>query len=132
MAHAKRDYYEILSITRNASEEDIKKAYRKSAMEHHPDRNPGDKKTEERFKEATEAYQVLSNPQKRQAYDQFGHAGVDSAGMGGFSSAGFGDIFEDIFEDFFGGSSPRRRNRPQKGSDLAIAVEISFAEAALG
>lgn len=116
--------------------EDIKKAYRKSALAHHPDRNPGDKKAEEKFKEATEAYQVLSDPEKRQIYDQYGHAGLDSAlGGSGFSSAGFGDIFENIFEDFFSaatGSSSRRRNRPQKGSDLAVAVEISFQEAAFG
>ena len=131
---AKRDYYEILSVPRNASAEDIKKAYRKSALAHHPDRNPGDKKAEDKFKEATEAYQVLSNDQKRQLYDQYGHAGVDSQGMGGggFSGAGFGDIFEDIFEDFFGGSTGRRRNRAQKGSDLGVAVELDFEEAATG
>ena len=130
----KRDYYEVLSVTRNASAEDIKKAYRKCAMDHHPDRNPGDKKAEEKFKEATEAYQVLSTPEKRQMYDQYGHAGVDSQGMGGggFSGGGFGDVFEDIFEDFFGGSSSKRRNRAQKGSDLGLAVEIEFEEAAFG
>ena len=133
MTHAKRDYYEVLSVARNASDEDIKKAYRKCAMAHHPDRNPGDKKSEEKFKEATEAYQVLSSPEKRRVYDQFGHAGVESQGMGGgFSTSGFGDIFEDIFEDFFGGNPSKRRSRPQKGSDLATAVELDFHEAAFG
>ena len=129
----KRDYYDILSVPRNVSPEDVKKAYRKSALAHHPDRNAGDKKAEEKFKEATEAYQVLSDPQKKQIYDQYGHAGLDSSSGGsGFSSAGFGDIFEDIFEDFFGGNTGRRQNRPQKGGDLGIAVEIRFEEAAFG
>ncbi len=132
---SKKDYYEILSLPRNASAEDIKKAYRKSALAHHPDRNAGDKKAEDKFKEATEAYQVLSEPEKRQIYDQYGHAGLDSAqgaGGSGFSSAGFGDVFEDIFEGFFGGNPSQRRSRPHKGSDLAIAVEIDFQEAAFG
>lgn len=141
MAQSKKDYYDTLSLPRNASAEDVKKAYRKAALAHHPDRNPGDKKSEDKFKEATEAYQVLSDAKKRQVYDQYGHAGLDSSGGAGFSSAGFGDIFEDIFEDFFsaaggsafgGGGSSRRRNRPQKGNDLAIAVEITFEEAAFG
>ena len=129
----KRDYYEILSVPRNCSPEDVKKAYRTAALKHHPDRNDGDKKAEEKFREATEAYQVLSNPQKKQIYDQYGHAGLDQSASGsGFSSAGFGDIFEDIFEDFFGGSTGRRLNRAQKGGDLGMAVEISFEEAAFG
>ena len=133
----KRDYYEILSVPRNASGDEIKKAYRKCAMSHHPDRNPGDRKSEEKFKEATEAYQVLSAPEKRRLYDQFGHAGAEAGGMGasGFSASGFGDIFEDIFEDFFsagGREGKRRRSRPQRGDDLATALEISFEEAAFG
>ena len=132
---SKRDYYEILSVTRNASGEDIKKAYRKCALAFHPDRNPGDKKSEEKFKEATEAYQVLSAPDKRRRYDQFGHAGMESGGMGssGFSATGFADIFEDIFEDFFGGgTTSRQRTRAQKGNDLAVLLEITFEEAAFG
>ena len=100
-------------------------------MEFHPDRNPGDKKAEEKFKEATEAYQVLSDAPKRQLYDQYGHEGLSGQSFGGFSSAGFGDIFGDIFDDFFGGS-PRRSNRAQRGSDLATAVEITLEEAAFG
>ncbi len=129
----KRDYYEILSISKGAAADDIKKAYRQSAMKHHPDRNPGDKKAEDLFKEATEAYQVLSDPQKRQVYDQYGHAGLGSQGFdaSGFSG-GFGDIFEDIFEDFFGGGGGGRRNRAQRGNDLAMAVELTFEEAAFG
>lgn len=127
---SKKDYYDILSVPRNASAEDVKKAYRQSAMKYHPDRNPGDKKAEDKFKEATEAYQVLSDPGKRQVYDQYGHAGLNNAG--GFSSAGFGDIFEDIFEDFFGGNTGRRQNRAHKGGDLGVAVELTFEEAAFG
>ena len=139
---SKRDYYEILSVPRNASGDEIKKAYRKCAMSHHPDRNPGDKRSEEKFKEATEAYQVLSTPEKRQMYDQFGHAGVEASGhsTSGFSAGGFSDIFEDIFEDFFstvggsasGGGGKSRRARPQRGNDLAIALEITFEESAFG
>ncbi len=129
----KRDYYEILSVSKSASAEEIKKAYRQSAMKHHPDRNPGDKKAEDLFREATEAYQVLSDAKKRQVYDQYGHAGLGSQGFdaSGFQG-GFGDIFEDIFEDFFGATTGRRRNRPQKGNDLALALEVSFDEAAFG
>ncbi len=128
---SKKDYYEVLSVTRNADGDTIKKAYRKCALEFHPDRNPGDKKSEDKFKEATEAYQVLSDSAKRQVYDQYGHEGLNNQGLGGFSASGFGDIFEDIFEDFFGGS-PRRPNRAQRGSDLATAVEVTFEEAAFG
>ena len=127
MPQHKHDYYEILEIPRAASAEDIKKAYRKAALQFHPDRNPGDKKAEEKFKEATEAYQVLSDKKKRQLYDQYGHEGLEAGGFqsGGFSGAGpFGDIFEDMFEDFFGGGGSRRGHRPQRGSDLAAAVEI--------
>ena len=136
MAQQKRDYYEILDVPKSAALEDIKKAYRRCALSHHPDRNPGDKKSEEKFKEATEAYQVLSDPENRRIYDQYGHEGLASQGVGngpsGFSAGGFGDIFEDIFEDFFGGGSPRGRHRAQKGSDLQYELEISFNEAAFG
>src|ERR1043165_3868183 len=104
---AKRDYYTVLGLARDASDEDIKKAYRKLAMKHHPDRNPDNKESEEKFKEAKEAYEILCDPKKRAAYDQFGHAGVDhAAGMGGAGGAGFGgfaDAFGDIFGDLFGG-----------------------------
>lgn len=132
MSPTKRDYYEVLGIERGASADEIKKAYRKCALQSHPDRNPGDKKAEERFKEATEAYQVLSDTQKRQAYDRFGHEGLGDGGAGGFSNAGFSDVFEDIFEDFFGGSSSGRRSRAQRGSDLRTEVTLDFMEAALG
>ena len=133
MAHSKRDYYEILGVTKNADAEEIKKAYRKSALEHHPDRNPDNKKAEEKFREATEAYQVLSDPQKRQVYNQYGHEGLASSGAGFSGSAGFGDIFEDIFEDFFGGRSSRGgRQRPQRGSDLQYRADVTFNEAAFG
>ncbi|MFU8894732.1 MAG: DnaJ domain-containing protein, partial [Luteolibacter sp.] len=101
---AKRDYYEILGVAKNASEADLKKAFRRLAMKYHPDRNPGDKEAEDRFKEAKDAYEILADPQRRAAYDQFGHAGVDpSAGGGARGGANFSDIFEDIFGDIFGG-----------------------------
>ncbi len=132
MPQPKKDYYELLGVSRQVTLEEIKKAYRKCALAHHPDKNPGDKKAEEKFKEATEAYQVLSDPEKRRLYDQFGHEGLASAGMGGFSdAAGFGDIFSDIFEDFFGGAS-RTKNRPRRGGDLQYELEISFEEAVFG
>ncbi len=103
----KKDYYDVLGVSRNVDEAELKKAYRRYAMKYHPDRNQGDVKAEDKFKEAKEAYDVLSNSQKRAAYDQFGHAGVDNsaAGHGGFSGAGagFGDIFGDVFGDIFGG-----------------------------
>ena len=136
MSQQKRDYYEILGVSKSVHADELKKAYRQAALKFHPDRNPGDKKSEEKFKEATEAYQVLADPQKRKLYDQFGHAGVESqgaAGFGGFSSAGFGDIFEDIFEDFFSaGGSSRGKRRAQRGSDLQYELEILFEEAAFG
>ncbi|WP_294945980.1 molecular chaperone DnaJ [Sulfurivirga sp.] len=128
----KRCYYEVLQISRNASEAEIKKAYRKLAMRYHPDRNPGDKEAEERFKEITEAYEVLSDPQKRAAYDQFGHAGVDpnaaGSGGGGFGG-GFSDIFDDLFGDIFGGG---RRSGPRPGRDLQYDLEITLEQAVFG
>jgi len=131
---AKRDYYEILGVERGVDEKEIKKAYRRVAMKFHPDRNPGDKESEEKFKEANEAYEVLSDAQKRGAYDQFGHAGVDpSAGGGGFGGNGgasFSDIFGDVFGDIFGGQ--RARGGPQRGSDLRYTLELELEEAVRG
>lgn len=135
----KRDYYEILSVHKNASEIEIKKAFRKLAIQHHPDKNQGDKEAEEKFKEATEAYEVLSDPQKRAQYDQFGHAGVSGAGgysgngFGGFGTGTpFGDIFSDIFGDIFGGGGGGRRSQGRRGDDLLYNLEISFEDAAFG
>src|SRR3954468_12002816 len=141
----KRDYYEILGLARNAAPEEIKKAYRKLAVQFHPDKNPGDKKAEEQFKELSEAYEVLSDPQKRQMYDQFGHAASGAGGSaGGFDFQGFGgtsinDIFGDIFGDLFGGAqgggrgrSGRRRGGGRPGDDLRTSVDITFEEAAFG
>ena len=142
---AKRDYYEVLSVDRGAAKDDIKRAYRKIAVANHPDRNPGDKAAEERFKEATEAYEVLADEKRRQAYDQFGFAGVEGMGggpgAGGFTSAfrDFEDLFGDfggIFDSVFGGSGGRRRGggreSVQRGSDLRYDLEIEFKEAAFG
>ncbi|WZL74624.1 molecular chaperone DnaJ [Clostridiaceae bacterium 35-E11] len=134
---SKRDYYEILDIEKGADEQAIKRAYRKMAMKYHPDRNPGDKEAEEKFKEVNEAYEILSDPNKRAKYDQFGHAGVDPNAQGGFGGAsgfgGFDDIFGDIFDMFGGGfSGGRRRTGPQKGADLKYELGISFEEAAFG
>lgn len=130
---SKRDYYQVLNVSQSASPDDIKKAYRQSALQHHPDRNPNDKKAEEKFKEATEAYQVLSDPDKRRIYDEYGHRGLESmGGAGGFSQGGFGDIFEDIFEDFFGGGRSSRSARAERGRDLQYDLEILFEEAAFG
>ncbi|KPK35041.1 MAG: molecular chaperone DnaJ [Betaproteobacteria bacterium SG8_40] len=132
---AKRDYYEVLGINRDASEADIKKAYRRLAMKYHPDRNPDNAKAEEQFKEAKEAYEVLSEPDKRAAYDQYGHAGVDpSAGMGGGGAGfgGFADAFGDIFGDIFGGGGGRSRSNVYRGADLRYNLEISLEEAARG
>jgi len=130
----KRDYYDILEIHQNASDAEIKKAYRRLAMRYHPDKNPDDKEAEGRFKEVNEAYEVLSDPQKRATYDQFGHT-MGSNGFAGFRTEGFGglgDIFGDIFNDFFGGSAEARQRRPQRGSDLRYNLEISFENAAMG
>ncbi len=130
----KRDYYEVLGIGRDASGAQIKAAYRKLALKYHPDRNPGDKEAEEKFKEAAEAYDVLSDPQKRQIYDQYGHQGLEGSGFSGFG--GFEDIFStfsDIFEDFFGfGSRRRSGSRPQRGSDLRYDLTLDFLDAAFG
>jgi molecular chaperone DnaJ len=132
---AKRDYYEVLGLQRGADEAEIKKAYRRVAMKHHPDRNKDDSGAEERFKEANEAYEVLSDAQKRATYDQFGHAGVDAqAGAGGFGGGGnnasFSDIFGDVFGDIFGGA--RQRGGPQRGSDLRYNLEIDLEDAVRG
>ncbi|MBI3141134.1 MAG: molecular chaperone DnaJ [Rhodocyclales bacterium] len=136
---AKRDYYEILGLNRDASEEEIKKAYRKLAMKHHPDRNPDNPKAEEHFKEAKEAYEILSDAQKRAAYDQYGHAGVDQqAGMGGFGPGagagmgGFADAFSDIFGDIFGAGARGGRGGVFRGADLRYNLEISLEDAARG
>ncbi len=132
---AKRDYYEVLGVNRDASDADIKKAYRRLAMKFHPDRNPDNAKAEEQFKEAKEAYEILSEPEKRAAYDQYGHAGVDpSAGMGagGAGFGGFADAFGDIFGDIFGGGGGRSRSNVYRGADLRYNLEISLEEAARG
>jgi molecular chaperone DnaJ len=131
---SKRDYYEILGVGKDADEKDIKKAYRRVAMKYHPDRNPDDPEAESKFKEASEAYEVLSDESKRSAYDQFGHAGVDPQGMGagGFSGANFSDIFGDVFGDIFGGGGGRGRGGPQRGSDLRYTLDISLEDAVKG
>lgn len=129
-----RDYYEILEISRDAGDEDIKKAYRKLAMKYHPDKNPGDKASEEKFKEASEAYEVLRDKEKRQIYDQYGHEGLKGTGFNGFQ--GFNDIFSsfgDIFEDFFGfGGDRSGKSRARKGKDLRYDTELTLEEAFSG
>lgn len=138
---SKRDYYEVLGVSKTASAEEIKKAYRKKAIEYHPDKNPGDKAAEEKFKEAAEAYEVLSDAQKRQRYDQFGHAGVNGNAGGGF---GGGMSMDDIFSHFgdifgghfgfggFGGGGSRGGTRTRRGSDLRVKVKLTLAEIATG
>jgi len=134
---AKRDFYEILGVAKNASEEEIKKSYRKLAMKYHPDRNPDNKESEEKFKEVKEAYEMLTNPEKREAYDRHGHAGVDPnmGGFGGGGAGGFADSFGDIFGDIFGGAAGRGRGAgPQvyRGADLRYNLEITLEQAAHG
>lgn len=128
---SKRDYYEVLGVSRGAEETEIKKAYRKLAMKHHPDRNSGDAKSETLFKEAKEAYEILTDTNKRAAYDQYGHAGVDSSAGGGAGAQGFGDAFSDIFGDIFGGRGGGRSN-VHRGSDLRYNLEITLEQAARG
>jgi molecular chaperone DnaJ len=138
----KRDYYEVLGVDKNADDATLKKAYRKLAKKYHPDVNPGDKEAEAKFKEATEAYSVLSDADKRRQYDQFGHAAFENGGGGGaggfggfdFNGADMGDIFGDIFGDLFGGGGRTRRanNGPMKGANLRARVNITFEEAVFG
>ena len=147
----KRDYYDVLGLAKGASDDEIKRGFRKMAMEFHPDKNPGDKQAEEKFKEVNEAYSVLSDKEKKDLYDRFGHAGVDPnsgfgsggpfSGFGGFGggqtySADFGDLFGDLFGGMFGGgvggSSGRRKNAPRKGRDLKQGLRITFNEAVFG
>jgi molecular chaperone DnaJ len=133
---AKEDYYELLGVARNASDSDIKKSFRRLAMKFHPDRNTDDPNAEEQFKKAKEAYDILSDPQKRAAYDQFGHAGVDpsmgGAGGFGFSGDSFSDIFSDVFGDIFGGKKGGRGGRAQRGADLRYNLELTLEDAVAG
>ena len=138
MAEQKRDYYEVLGVAKGASEDEIKKAYKKLARKYHPDLNPDNKEAEEKFKEANEAYEILSDPDKKARYDQFGFAGVDPSygGAGGGFDGGFdfGDL-GDIFGSFFGGGFGGRRsnpNGPQRGESIRLSLAISFEEAAFG
>lgn len=133
---SKRDYYETLNVARNASEAEIKQAYRRLAMKHHPDRNPGDQVAEEKFKEAKEAYEVLSDSRKRTAYDQFGHAGVDGTAGGGFGGFGeaadLGDIFGGVFRDIFGGMRGGGGGQNYRGADLRYTLDLTLEEAVFG
>ncbi len=140
MAEQKRDYYEVLGVDRGADDASIKKAYRQLAKKYHPDMNPGDAEAEKKFKEASEAYAILSDPDKRRQYDQFGHSAFEGGGAGGgfggfdFGGGDFSDIFGDIFGDFFGGgrSSGARNNGPMKGANIRTSVSITFEEAVFG
>lgn len=136
MAESKRDYYEVLGVSKGASDDEIKKAYRQLAKKYHPDMNPGDKEAEAKFKEASEAYAVLSDPDKKRQYDQFGHAAFEQGGGGGFdfNMGDMGDIFGDIFGDLFGGGRSRQRsgNGPMKGANLRTGIRITFEEAVFG
>ena len=134
---SKKDYYDVLGVPRNAPPEEIKKAYRQAALKYHPDRNAGDKASEEQFKLASEAYEVLSDPEKRDRYDRYGEAGLSGTGFHHFTDvddifASFGDIFQDVFG--FGGFGPSRRSRTRqsRGRDLSVEIEISFEEACFG
>ncbi|MFL0805032.1 MAG: molecular chaperone DnaJ [Agarilytica sp.] len=131
---SKRDYYEVLGVSKDASSQELKKAYRRVAMKHHPDRNPDNPESEELFKEASEAYEILSDSQKKAAYDQYGHAGVDGqAGMGGGEGFGnFSDIFGDVFGDIFSGGGGGRRGGPARGSDLRYTLDLSLEDAVKG
>ena len=134
---ADKDYYDILRVKRNASESELKQSYRKLAMKYHPDRNRDDKQAEKKFKEVNEAYDILRDPQKKSAYDQFGHEAFKQGGAGGFQQQGFGDFgsgFSDIFEEFFGGGvgSSGNTRRPQRGSDLRYNMTLSLQEAFTG
>ena len=133
---AKRDYYDVLGINKSASADQIKSAYRKLAVKYHPDKNPGDKTAEDNFKEASEAYHVLSNTERKQNYDSFGHAAFDNSGGGGFSNFDFSNHFSDIFEDFFGegfgGGRRRGRRANYRGSDLRYDLSITLEEAYKG
>ncbi|MFT4719570.1 MAG: molecular chaperone DnaJ [Candidatus Azotimanducaceae bacterium] len=130
----KRDYYDVLGVARDASEQEIKKAYRRMAMKHHPDRNPDDAEAEGKFKEASEAAEVLMDAQKRNAFDQFGHAGLEGQGGGGFGggNGNFGSIFEDVFGDIFSGGRGGGRSQVQRGSDLKYVLDLDLEEAVRG
>ena len=143
MAESKRDYYEVLGVPKTADDATIKKAYRTLAKKYHPDANPGDAEAEKKFKEASEAYSILSDPEKRKQYDQFGHAAFDGGagggagygGFGGFDGADMGDIFGDLFGGMFGGgarSSQRQQNRPAQGAHVRARVHVTFEEAVFG
>jgi len=134
--NTKRDYYEVLGVARTANEADLKSAYRKLAMQFHPDRNPDNPEAEEKFKEASEAYSVLSDTGKRAQYDRFGHSAVNAGGFSGYEQVDLNDIFGDLFSDFFsgamGGNGGRRRSRSQRGSDVREDLELTFEEAVFG